>query len=271
MKKIRLVLAQVNIKDSLDKNFNNIKNILKKYSFLEPDLVVFPEYALSGLMYGKKDKALDQDHKIFKKLGDLSKNYNTYLIPGSFWLKQDKNIYNATCLFDKNGQNLGFYFKRLLWGSENKFLTPGKKVKVYKTDIGNISITICADILEPLYAYDLRLLKFRDSVDIDLVVNISFWSREGQNTLRKKVPRTYIYNEPVKNGISRALEFASFYAFVNYAKVYTLKLKSGKEYKFNSIGQSFLISPYGDVILKSVDNDTSILFYELNFKKTSYY
>src|SRR3989344_3569755 len=102
---------------NLNSNIKKFERLVRKNLFLKPDLVIFPEYSLTGPLYSNYNLAFEKSNLIFEELGSLAKKYKIHLIPGSFVMKIGKNMYNSTCMIDDNGKILGFYHKRNLWSS----------------------------------------------------------------------------------------------------------------------------------------------------------
>ncbi len=67
MNKIKVIVVQFKIHGlDVNKNLSKIKRILKKYSEIKPDLIVFPEYSLTGPLWGNYNLAFNEKDEIWK-------------------------------------------------------------------------------------------------------------------------------------------------------------------------------------------------------------
>ena len=72
-----------------------------------------------------------------------AKKYNLWLIPGSIYESEKKDVFNTAPVFSSNGDLVGKYRKRYPWCPYEK-TTPGEEPFVF--DIkgkGNVGIMIC--------------------------------------------------------------------------------------------------------------------------------
>ncbi len=115
MKKVRVLVAQYKIQYlDLQANLKKMKNILRANLYLKPDIVIFPEYSLTGPLYAHYEKAFGQDDPVFDALRRFARQYKVYLIPGSFITKTDKGKYNTTCIVNNKGNIEAYYSKQKL-------------------------------------------------------------------------------------------------------------------------------------------------------------
>ena len=80
----------------------------------------------------------------------LSVKYNINIIGGSHFTIEEDNLYNISYLFRRDG-TLGKQYKLHITPNEKKWwgVKPGKKLEIFDTDKGKISIQICYDIEFP--------------------------------------------------------------------------------------------------------------------------
>jgi len=262
MKKIKIMVVQYKINYlKPDANLRKFERLIRKYKFLKPDLIIFPEYGLTGPLFGHYDLAFKINDPIFEKLTEIAKKYKTNIIPGSFVRRVDNKNFNSTCFIDSDGDILGFYDKRTLWSSEKRFLTAGKNEGIFETKIGKIAIQICADLSSPRISDAYKNLK------PEIVVNLALWSEEDMKAARKKVPNNI---EKIQTEVlvrARSLESKAYTIFCNYAGQVNIVAKSGRNYGETSIGNTMIVNPYGEIISKVSDNREQLLMVELDLSK----
>ena len=119
------------------------------------DLVLFPELSNTGYIKDR-DKYFGRDFiKCAEKipgptteaLSEQAKRFGVYVIVGI--AEQHPEIpgmlYNSAALIGPNGDLIGVHHKMHIPGEEKHYFMAGSTCDVYKTDIGNIGITICYD------------------------------------------------------------------------------------------------------------------------------
>jgi len=262
MKKVRILVVQYKtIYLDIEANLRKFERIIKNYSYLKPGLVIFPEYALTGPLFSNYQLSLNKNDKVFEKLCLLAKKYNINLIPGSFIRKKGDKKYNSTCFISLKGEISGFYDKQCLWSSEKKYLEKGNATKIFKTNIGKIAVCICADLQSSRISDDYRKLK------PDLIINLAMWAEEDIKSCTKKVLKHIELNQIKGLTKARAIENRCYYVFCNFASKIMIKAKTGREYGETSIGNTMIVSPYGEIVAKIDDNKEEILFGEIDISK----
>ncbi len=262
MKKVRILICQYKIRHlDIESNLEKFERIIKKNQYLKPDLVIFPEYALTGLLYGHSNLALKQNDPVFMRLSFLAKKYRIYLVPGSFVRIIGKKRYNSTCLTSPQGKILDYANKQCLWSSEKLFLKKGRSPKIIKTKIGRVALQVCADIFSSKISSSYRKTK------PDIIINASLWSQQDKNNCRKNVPETLEFTQTEVLARSRALENQAYFIFCNYADKQIVKAKSGKRFEFKSIGHSMVVDPYGHIVAKASSGREQIIFADLDLSK----
>lgn len=260
---MRVLLVQYKpVGHNLNKNIQKFRRILRKYKDESIDLVVFPEYALSGgFPYGKFDElALNIDQKknldILNLLKNLAKKYEVNLIPGSFLVKELNNYYNRAILINRYGEIKLMHNKRKLWAAEKRFLKAGTETNLVKIDdFGSIGVQICADLNDPNLSNCYK--------KASLIVNVALWSEEDRFVYRKYVP-PYIEKTTVEVlSKARSLENQAYFIFVNYAGRIVTKASTGRRYVTTSIGNSMVVNPFGEIIAKTSTNKEEFLLVDI--------
>jgi len=152
----------------LKENFDYIKNSVAKAKNEEnADLIVFPELSNTGYIKERDKKFGRQFIKFAEKipgpsteeLGKQAKKYGVYLVVGL--AEQHPEIpgmlYNAAVLINPKGELVGVHHKMHIPGEEKHYFMPGSTCDTYKTDIGNIGMSICYDGQFPEFTRSLAL------------------------------------------------------------------------------------------------------------------
>ena len=152
----------------LKENFDYIKNSIAKAKNEEnADLIVFPELSNTGYIKERDKKFGRQFIKFAEKipgpsteeLGKQAKKYGVYLVVGL--AEQHPEIpgmlYNAAVLISPKGELVGVHHKMHIPGEEKHYFMPGSTCDTYKTDIGNIGMSICYDGQFPEFTRSLAL------------------------------------------------------------------------------------------------------------------
>jgi len=152
----------------LKENFDYIKNSIAKAKNEEnADLIVFPELSNTGYIK-ERDKKFGRQFIKFagkipgpstEELGKQAKKYGVYLVVGL--AEQHPEIpgmlYNAAVLINPKGELVGVHHKMHIPGEEKHYFMPGSTCDTYKTDIGNIGMSICYDGQFPEFTRSLAL------------------------------------------------------------------------------------------------------------------
>lgn len=152
----------------LKENIDYIKNSIAKAKNEEnADLIVFPELSNTGYIKERDKKFGRQFIKFAEKipgpsteeLGKQAKKYGVYLVVGL--AEQHPEIpgmlYNAAVLINPKGELVGVHHKMHIPGEEKHYFMPGSTCDTYKTDIGNIGMSICYDGQFPEFTRSLAL------------------------------------------------------------------------------------------------------------------
>ena len=232
MSKIKVLLVQNAPQiGQKEQNLIDIKKMLEPYNGEKFDLVILPELFAVGWhpdSFVKNAETLDNSPTL-NFLKSVAEKFNSFVIGGSFVLKEDDNVFRNACpIINREGELIDYYSKIHLFShfvyNEGKYLTRGEKGLLVKTDFGNIGISICYDIRFPelfrAYAYE----------GADLLVEVAAWPKYRQNhweTLSK----------------ARAIENQSFMISVS---------QSGHimDEEWN-LGHSMVVAPYGEVLLQT--------------------
>jgi predicted amidohydrolase len=243
--KIKLALAQIS-----SKRENKIENLLKiekltlKAKQQGAELIIFPEMSLTGYVL------LDQVYEVAEtipgpstqKIETLAKKTGMHIIFGMPELseKTQATIFNTAVCVGPQGV-IGKYRKMYLPThsvfEEKRYFRPGYEAAAFKTELGNIGLTICYDVFFPEVYRLIRLM------GAQLIICIS---------ASPAVRRSYF--EILTS--ARALENTAFLAYVNLA---------GVEDGLQFWGGSRLVGPTGDVLVKAKYDEEDFVVCEVDF------
>lgn len=149
-------------------NVRYIKDVIEKIKSEEKtDLIVFPELSNTGYIkerdkvFGRKlVKIVDKiPGQVTDNLGKQAKKYGVYLVIGLAESHPEipGSLYNSAVLIDPKGEIVGVQRKIHIPGEEKHYFMGGTNCETYKTDIGNIAMSICYDCQFPEYIRTLAL------------------------------------------------------------------------------------------------------------------
>jgi len=201
------------------------------------DLVVLPELASTGYNFTDQEMAESLSEKPSKSrylemLVSMARHNNQFIVSG-FNEKADEGIYNSSLLIGPGGY-IGTYRKMHLFMREKNYFIPGDGVlKVFDTGFCRLGMQICFDYLFP---EPWRILAEQKA---ELIIHPS--NLLTQNAM-KALP-----------GI----------ALMNKVFVVTSN-RIGTEDNLTFNGNSMIINPSGDTILKASQDKTEVVHCEID-------
>jgi predicted amidohydrolase len=244
--KIKIALCQISSKRENKKaNIQTMEEYVLKAKQQNADLAIFPEMCLTG--YVMHDQVYELAETIpgptIEKMEYLAEKSGLHIIFGMPELseKTKATIYNSAVLVGPNGL-IGKYRKMYLPThsvfEEKRYFRPGYEPAAFKTDIGNIGLTICYDIFFPEV---FRITRLKGA---QLIVCIS-----ASPAVRRR------YFEILTS--ARALENTAFLAYVNLV---------GVEDGLQFWGGSRLVLPTGDLALKAKYDTPDFVVGEMDYR-----
>lgn len=170
---MKIAIAQMEItQGDVSANIARIGRFIKKAKSKRADVIVFPEYCLTGSVRDRPDLIDSKGayRKIFSKLARTNK---IDIVSGSFIERAGGKPYNTSCYFERGGKLLGMYRKINLWHSERGRISRGTRTAVFGTRFGKAGIAICWDLSDPLIFRKMAKAGAR------IIYVPSFWSTEG--------------------------------------------------------------------------------------------
>lgn len=149
-----VAVGQQRIVEDVEVNKMKALSLVKRAIQHDADLVVLPEASNTGLFPENFKKAGD----IYEELDlilKLSERKDIVIVAGVIERSGD-NLYNSVAVVFR-GEVIGKYRKTLLFplNEERRYLSPGKELKVFETDVGKIGVLVCYEIRFPELARKL--------------------------------------------------------------------------------------------------------------------
>ncbi len=180
----------------IEQNKKKILAALDLFTKKKTNLVIFPEYCLSGYFWEPENEcrtAMNQRGCLEQLNGWLDMVTQTYVNETLQYIilnglskngKDDGNYFNTTIVLDRKGNYLDTnqsYRKRLLPGSEKKYITPSNgNTLVLNTEWGKFGFLSCYDICFPELFHELAHKKKVDGV----IVNAA-WRKQGKREYKE--------------------------------------------------------------------------------------
>lgn len=259
---MKILIAQSNISYlNIKANIARIESVIRKNLHLKPDLVIFPEYALTGPLFSNYHLAFDNPAFELKPVINLAKKYNVNIVPGSFVRRIGKKLFNSTCIIHSDGKISDFYDKHRLWSSERRFLISGCENPLFTVAGYKISLQICADLNYPLLSHEYRAL------NPDVIINIAMWAQEDRKIYVKNTPVNIERLQVETLMKARAVENRCYTVFCNFGGHLSIQTKTRRIYHEASIGNSMIVNPYGEIIAKVTTTNQETISCNINKSK----
>jgi len=217
-----------------DENLGKVSSVLKNTDL---ELLVLPEFFATGYQFVSADEVSELSEPIQGGLttgflSDLSREKDMYIVAG-LPEKDGDTFYNSAILTGPDGF-IGTYRKTHLFFEEKLFFSPGNTgFNVWKTRAGVIGIMICFDWFFPESMRALALL------GAEIIAHPS-------NLVLPYCPQAMP---------TRCLENRVFAITANRTGLE--ERKEGQSLTF--IGQSQVVSPGGEVLVKASENEEKLL------------
>lgn len=206
------------------------------------DIWVLPELASSGYNFTSKEEAFQcaepiKDSRFIKFLTEKAKTLNSYIVSG-INEREGNKLYNSAVLVGPEGI-MGHYRKLHLFNREKELFEPGNKgLPVFDTPKGKLAILICFDWMFP---ETWRLVSLKGA---KLICHPS--------NLVLPYCKTALPGYALTNRI--------FIASAN---------RVGKERELTFTGQSVLVNPIGQYLLKGSTNKEEVLTTSINLMEAN--
>lgn len=154
--------------DSISDNHEAIKRAINKASQNKVRLLVFQECATCGYPPVETPAMEKINFEIvnsyLQEIKQLANKYNMYIALGTI-REQNLNHYNSIQLIAPNGELIGNYDKRALWGWDLDNFKQGQTLGIYQIDDIKVGFRICFEVRFPEYFREL----FKENVELCFV------------------------------------------------------------------------------------------------------
>lgn len=234
---MRIALAQMKISENTDQNFQKTLYLIESAAKNGAKLICFPELQLNPFFpqYEGVDTSnyvLSIDDEKIKKIQKKCKELNIISVP-NIYLKENKKYFDTSLLINGDGEIMGTSkMVHIIRGHqfyEQDYYSPSDTgFRVYETPIGRIGIIVCFD---RHLAESFRLCALQGA---DLII----------------IPTANIKDEPLEKFEWElripAMQNNIFIAMCN---------RVGIEGEMDFAGQSIVVDPNGDVVVKADDKE----------------
>lgn len=223
----------------------NIKKVFSALRDADLHLLVLPEFFATGYQFASQKEVADLSEKIPEgytttNLVNLSRKKNLYIVAGLPEIDGDR-FFNSAVITGPEGF-IGTYRKTHLFFEEKLYFSAGDTgFRVWDTGIGSIGIMICFDWFFP---ESMRVLSLMGA---DVVAHPA-------NLVLPYCPQAM----PI-----RCLENRVYAITAN--RIGEERRKEGQSLKF--IGQSRIVSPEGNVLVRADENEEILLITEIDPEK----
>ena len=247
--KIAAIQIQCKVGD-VAANLSNAERLIQSARGEGAEFVCLPELFTTGAAPKMEALAEPIPGPTTQEFARIAKANSIYLVAGM--AEKDKGtgkLHNASVLISPEGELLRKYRKIFLYLGEKEGFVPGNEPCICQLPFGKIGVTICYDYVFPEY---IRYLVFRG---INLLVHPTAWLTTDECERWK-------YNNGAYRamGMTRALENGIYFISANHWGNYDL------EGNLRGIGQSSIISPWGEVLDEVVEGE-GIAIADVDFDK----
>jgi len=219
----------------------NIKTMGHLISTAKADLLVLPELATTGYTFTSKDEVRSlsepfETSESLNRLHAIAAESSCAVVIG-FAEKSEEGMFNSAAFLKPDGTK-ALYRKIHLYGSENIFFKPGNiPFKVYDYNGIKLGVIVCFDWYFP---ESIRVLALKGAQIICQPANLILpWCQRAM--------------------VIRSIENRVFTVTANR---YGSEVRG--EYSFTFTGESQIISPDGDVLVKAPKDNDSVAVLEID-------
>ncbi|THH16688.1 hypothetical protein EW146_g3991 [Bondarzewia mesenterica] len=169
--------------DSVSTNVARLESFVSSATSQHADLIVFPEYFLTGVIAEHLHLASDEGHWV-EMLQNLARKYSIDIVAGTIVEKSslnDEHLFNTARYIDKHGEVLGEYRKKNLWHPEKEYLQSATEDhQVFQTEKFKAGLLICWDLAWP-EAFRALMLQ-----GVEVVIVPTCWLLDDVGEIGKK-------------------------------------------------------------------------------------
>lgn len=156
---MKTALVQMPVTDNKQQNIRTALEYLAQAAAEGAELAILPEMFCS--IYRNRDfiaNAEETGGEAWQAMSKAAKDLGLWLVAGSIPEKADGKLYNASFVFDPNGNQIACHRKIHMfdirvkngqWFRESATFTPGDQITVFDTPFGKLGLCICFDLRFP--------------------------------------------------------------------------------------------------------------------------
>ena len=193
---MRVGVFQFKGSDNISDNNEGIIRAITRASQNKVRLLVFQECATCGYPPVETPIIKEINFKILnsylQEIKQLAKKQDMYIVLGTIRIQNSK-YYNSLQLIGPNGESIGNYDKRALWGWDLENFAKGESLGIYQIDDIQIGFRICFEVRFPEYFREL----FKSNVQLCFV---SFCDVSEQDLIeRYSIIKSHLVTRAVEN------------------------------------------------------------------------
>lgn len=249
---MKIALAQMKISENIKENLEKTLDLIEVAAKNGAELICFPELQLNPFFpqYEGVDTSgyvLSINDEKIKRIQEKCREFNIIAVP-NIYLKESDKYFDASLLINRNGQIMGVskmvHIMRCHQFYEQDYYHPSDTgFRVYDTPIGRIGIIVCFD---RHIAESFRLCALQGA---KIII----------------IPTANIKDEPLEKFEWEiripAMQNNVFVAMCN---------RVGKEGEMDFAGESIVVDPNGDVVVKA-DEKEQIVYADIDLDKVYKY
>ena len=246
---MKIALAQMKMDSTMEENLKKSLHLIELAALNNVDLIFFPEIQLSPFFPQYENRnayqyLLTLDHEYIQEIKSACSKHRIMASPNVF-LQENGINYDASLFISEKGEIKGIskmvHIMQSHYFYERDYYTPSDEgFKVYDTPFGRIGIVICFDRHLP------ESIRSCVAIGADLIL----------------IPTANVDGEPLDmfewELRVQAMQSSVYIAMCN---------RVGKENNMTFAGQSIVIDPNGDMIVKA-NNVEQILYAEISLEQS---
>jgi omega-amidase len=193
---MRVGVFQFSASSNITDNYKAIIRAIDSASQNKVRLLVFQECATCGYPPVETPRIENIDFEILNsyvhEIRQLAKEHDMYIVLGTI-RRQASQYYNSLLLISPNGDFIGNYDKRALWGWDLDNFTKGETQGIYQIDNIKVGFRICFEVRFPEYFREL----FKSNAQLCFV---SFCDVLDQDSIeRYNIIKSHLVTRAVEN------------------------------------------------------------------------
>ncbi|MDA0351558.1 MAG: carbon-nitrogen hydrolase family protein [Chloroflexi bacterium] len=251
---LRVALLQLEARELADHDraWGELLRAIDEAALQDPELIVLPEASYPAYFLQSReayeDAAVHPDQQVLSTLAARASQHGVYLAAGLV-LRGANGLENTCVLFDPDGHEVGRYVKSFLWHFDRRWFQPGRQFPVFELTFpragrASAGILICSDsrLEEIPRAYAIEGAR--------LIIDPTAWVSSGRDPQHLSNPQIEFLMP------ARAVENGTWIVCAD---------KTGSEaHSVVYAGQSGVISPTGEWVVRAPSSGAGIVVYELD-------